>query len=407
MKMLLALCVFCLVPVQVFAQASSGSLAESENEFALDLYKQIAATPGNFIFSPSSIDLVLGMVYAGANGKTGQELARTLYIDELKPAPGQVLLTAYLQNMMKHDAAVPTQDPAVKLNSANALWGANGYHFHADYLVNVANVFDGALTPVDFSNPNEAADTINQWVAAHTAEKIHNLIRPDSLGASTRLVLTNAIYFNGKWSKKFDPAKTAPAPFHLANGKGVMTPMMNMTDEFHYIEADGAQILTLFYGTSGDFMTIILPKPHVSLNEVESGLSAALLSDLPSEMVEEKIAVELPKFKAEHAFDLNSVLERLGIHDLFDPANADLSGIATAPPGRRLFVSDVVHKAYVAVDETGTVAAAATGGIAAIAVSAPDFQPPVPFVANHPFLYLIQDANGQILFMGRMTDPSN
>jgi len=387
------------------AQITPSVLTLPENEFALDLYKQIAATPGNFIFSPNSIDLVLGMVYAGAKGKTADEMARTLHIDELSPAPGQTLLAAYLQDMVKYDVAGPNEDPNVKLNAANALWGAQGYQFHAEYLKNVSNVFGGALTQVDFSNPAAAADTINQWVAAHTAGKIQNLISARGLGAATRLVLTNAVYFDGGWSTTFDPGETAPAPFHLASGQVVMRPMMNMTDDLSYREADGAQVLTLYYGYGGDAMTIFLPKPHVSLNDVERGLSASLLTGLPHEMRMEKVAVELPKFKAEHSFDLNFLLDRLGIRDLFDPAKADLSGMATAPPGRRLFVSDVVHQAYVAVDETGTVATAATAGVVEMSLSAPDFQPPVPFIADHPFLYMIQDASGQILFMGRVMDP--
>jgi serpin B len=392
------------LPGTAFAQGVS-PLTRAETGFAFDLYGQLSKAPGNFFFSPYSVGTALGMLYAGAGGSTATEIAHTLYLENISVPLGQTTRDAFLKAVKRQPAGFGAVAGGATLESANALWGGENAELDAAYVRTIQNIFGGGIFKVDFSKPSAAAREIDNWVAARTGDKIKDLISADRLNGQTRLVLTNAVYFRADWQNPFNAANTAQAPFHVAPGHDVEAAMMKQTHEFEYAAGHDVQVISLDYRYGDSSMVIILPYKMDGLAAIEAAMTPAMLEGLIDHARYEKIQIEMPKFVAEDSFDLTSVLEALGMHEAFDPVRADLTGIADTARGR-LFVSDVVHKAYVDVDEVGTVAAAATG-IAVATATAMLPTPPIPFIVDHPFLYLIRDnATGEILFMGRMSDPS-
>jgi serpin B len=396
----LALAATVAFPKICFSQEESMAITTAGNAFGIDLYKQLDKATGNIFLSPYSIAVALGLVYVGAKGKTAAEIARALHLVGLGADSKAGFLTQVKQ-------APPIGGEGIKFESANALWGADHYPFNQDYIATIMAVFGGSLTSVDFSNPEAAADTINNWVAQKTANKIEDMVSPDALNALTRLVLTNAVYFKAAWTTQFSSYGTVPAGFHTETGMK-MVPTMNITHDFRYGVGAGVKLLALPYAQGGMSMVVILPDETDGLGRVEADLDAARLGGWIAGGQATKVRLALPKFKTESAFDLNEPLQALGIVSAFSPETADLSGIADVPHDR-LFVSDTIHKTYIDVDEIGTEAAAATAIMFAAAgmMQRPPPPPPVPFIVDHPFLYLIQDAGtGRILFMGRVTDPA-
>ncbi|GAI76663.1 unnamed protein product, partial [marine sediment metagenome] len=261
--------------------------------------------------------------------------------------------------------------------------------------------YDGRLSEVDFAGATETArKTINAWVEKKTKDKIKELLKPGVLNRLTRLVLTNAIYFKGNWDSQFEKARTQPAPFTLTDGKKVNVPMMNQTEKFKYTEAESFQALELPYVDNELSMVILLPKETDGLSDFEKTLTAGNLSEWLGKLRKRKVIVSVPKFRMTSQFSLAAVLKSMGMTDAFVPDAADFSGMN----GKRdLFISAVIHKAYVEVNEEGTEAAAATGVV--IGVTSMPARPPV-FRADHPFLFLIRDnRTGSILFIGRVMNP--
>lgn len=377
------------------------AITTAENAFALELYQQLGKARGNFFVSPYSIAAALGMVYAGAKGNTASEIAHALHLGALGADPQAAFL-----NQVKQ--APPIGGDGIIFESANALWGADRYPFNPDYIATIKAVFGGALTPLDFSNSQAAADTINDWVARKTDKKIQNLVSPRALSALTRLVLTNAVYFKAAWTIQFSTHATVPSAFHTDTGPK-MVPTMNITAYYNYGAGAGVKLLAPPYGEGGMNMVILLPDQVDGLAAVEANLDAARLAGWIAGAQSTQVRLSLPKFKTESTFDLNGPLKALGMSAAFDPRTADLTGIAKIA-AEKLYVSDVIHKTYIAIDEKGTEAAAATAVIMAAAAGieqGPPPPPPVPFIVDHPFLYLIQDsATGRILFMGRVTNPA-
>jgi len=372
-------------------------VVQAENAFAVDLYGKLAKQPGNLFFSPYSISTALGMVFVGAKGTTADEIAKALHLGPgWKPAD------------VKADVLFPQAQPdGFKFNSANALWCAKGYHFESDYLAGIKNNFGGDARRVNFDDPVRAAGKINDWVAKETQGKIQNLISPEALKAATRLVLTNAVYFKAGWAEPFDITLSDQEKFHIAPGNDAMTEMMHQTGDFMLTQGDGAKILSIPYRGFDASLVIILPDANTGLSKVEAGLSADELSGWLANNQYTLVALTLPRIESTQQFDLKQVLMALGIEQAFSPEQADLTGIANNPDGR-LYVSDVIHKANVDIDETGTEAAAATAiSVASAGIEMGPPPVPVPFVADHPFIYLIRsNQSGDILFMGRVDDPT-
>jgi serpin B len=289
----------------------------------------------------------------------------------------------------------------VQLNVANTLWPHKKHPFLADYLDLTKRCYGVEITPMDYEHAADAAAaTINKWVEEKTHDKIKNIIPPGALNAMTRLVLVNAIYFKGKWMYQFRTVVTTLAPFHLISGGKVKASMMRQSREFDYALADGVQLLELPYVGGELSMLVLLPGKADGLNELEQKLTAAKLNEWTQRLREREVNAFLPKFKMTVQFELSHVLAALGMKDAFNGA-ADFSGM----DGQRdLFISAILHKAFVDVNEEGTEAAAAT---AVIMETMAMMEPPPTFSADHPFLFLIRERRtGSILFMGRVADPT-
>jgi len=398
---------------------SAKAVVEGNNKFALALYAKLSGRQGNLFFSPYSISTALAMTYTGARGKTAGQMAKVLRFptepDRALDSDNQGRLShrieekvmgverlseafAKLQKTLKADP----KKKGYELNIANALWGQQDYDFLEDFLTLVEAGYDGQLSKVDFAADAQAArKTINAWVEKKTNNKIKELIKPGVLTALTRLVLTNAVYFKGNWEDQFDKKWTHPGPFTLADGKKVDVPMMNQTEEFKYAETESLQALELPYVDNELSMIVLLPKKNNGLSDLEKTLTAEQLSQWLGKLRKRKVIVSIPKFKMTSRFSLAAVLKSMGMTDAFAPTAADFSGMN----GKKdLFISAVIHEAYVEVNEEGTEAAAATGVVVGLTSVSP-VRPPI-FRADHPFIFLIRDNRTEsILFIGRVANP--
>jgi len=392
---------FLLVSLTLTQMATGSAIADREmvvqgnNAFALDLYAELKQRDGNLFFSPHSISTALAMTYAGARGNTAEQMAKVLHFD-LEQKRLHPTFRELLDQLSARQA-----EQGYQLSVANALWGQKGYSFLDKFLDLTKENYGAGLNEVDFVGATETArKTINSWVEKETEEKIKELIKPGVLDRLTRLVLTNAIYFKGFWESQFEEEMTYPAPFTLMSGEKVQVPTMHRTADFKYAEADDFQALELPYKGGDLSMTIFLPKETDGLAALEQSLTAEKLASWRSTLEEQEVIVALPKFKMTSEFSLAEVLKSMGMTDAFDQHNADLSGMT----GKRdLFITAVLHKAFVEVNEEGTEAAAATGVVVALK-SAPPSQP--VFRADHPFLFLIRDSrSNSILFIGRVMNP--
>jgi serpin B len=372
------------------------TVVADDNDFAFDLYAHLAKEEGNLFLSPASISTALAMTYAGARGQTADEMARTLHFtldqQRLHPAFATVL----------RDWKAEGKKRAYQLTVANALWGQKGFAFVPEFL-NTTRVHYGAgLIDVDFvSNAELARKTINEWVEKQTQDKIKQILQPGVLNTNTRLVLTNAIYFKGDWASQFKKDATRKEPFHVTARQTVDVPLMHQTESFPYLEADTFQMLELPYAGGDLSMAVLLPRQVDGLAALEKTLSEPRVKEWSAKLRKQKVAVTLPRFQLTRAFDLMQALTQLGMPLAFDQdGKSDFSGIGGSPGW--LYLSAVIHKAFVDVNEQGTEAAAAT----AVVIAARAFIQVPTFRADRPFLFLIRDnRSGSILFLGRVTNP--
>jgi len=383
-------------------------VVQGNNEFALALFARLRENQGNLFFSPYSISTALAMTYAGARGQTETQMAKVLRFPTLageKVPPEPVMQEGQFHSAfgaVVKDLNQRAKKGNYELAVANALWGQKGYKLLNDFLRLIETEYGGRLTEVDFVTATESArQTINAWVEKKTSDKIKELLKPGVLDAMTRLVLTNAIYFKGNWQRQFKKDRTREAPFTLLSGEKVDAPMMNQTGEFRYMEAGDFQALELPYIDNELSMIILLPGDTDGLPKFEKTLNLEDFSQWLDRLHRREVIVSVPKFKMTSQFSLASVLQSMGMADAFSARAADFSGITG---GRDLFISAVIHKAYVDVNEEGTEAAAATGVTMRLTSVGPT-QTPV-FRADHPFLFLIRDNHsGSILFIGRLMNP--
>jgi serpin B len=382
------------------ADPDRSALVRGNTSFGLKLYGQLRHGPGNAFLSPFSISTALGMTAAGARGDTARQMFEVLQL----PAGAERVGPAFASLIASLRPPAGTK-PAYELHTANALWGERGYHFLAEYIATLRGSFAAAFEEVDFRGATESARrTINAWVERQTAGKIQDLIASGVLDTSTRLVLTNAIYFKGSWEKPFRPAQTREDDFHVAAGRTVRVPLMHQTNRFGYAEDDLVQVLELPYGGGDLAMVVLLPKQREGLAAVEAALSPASLTARLGRLEPSEVGVALPRFKLTAEFELSRTLAALGMTLPFAD-RADFSGMNGG--SEPLQISAVIHKAYVDVNEAGTEAAAATAvGIRTTMAVIP--KPPIPFRADHPFLFLIRERRtGNILFLGCLTQPGS
>jgi serpin B len=377
--------------------SESAAVARRDNQFAVDLYARLdRAQPGkNLFFSPGSISLALAMTAAGARGPTQAEMAAVLHLDaDLTQAHAR-----YHQLLEQWNAV--GQKRAYQLRVANRLWGQKDYPVRPEFLALTRQQYLSEMRLLDFAQAEAASREINQWVTQQTNGKIQNLITPAALDVRTRLVLTNAVHFKGDWVTPFDKRNTRDEDFTLAVQKKIKLPLMQRKGTMGYAEQPTFQVLEMPYAGRELSMVVLLPKKADGLPELEKSLTAEKLASLLSGLPAREVLVYLPRFKMEASFGLKPALEAMGMKRAFSP-KADFSGISSQGD---LYVSAVIHKAYVDVNEEGTEAAAATGVV--MRTRAARLHPPVPvFRADHPFLFLIRDTRaGNILFLGRLTGP--
>jgi serpin B len=341
------------------------------------------------------------MTYAGARGETAEQMANALHLT-LKPERLHPAFGSLRKEVQGADQERKVQRK-YQLQTANRLWGQKGYDFFPEFLKITENNYGAGLKQVDFIQAQareEARKSINAWVEEQTQSKIQELIKPGILTVDTRLVLTNAIYFKSAWSHPFPPQQTRDGEFTLANGKKVKAKLMHGSNRTNYLKEEDFEALELPYEEHDLSMIVLLPNNADGLPTFEKKLTAANLTEWLGKLSDHKVDVTLPKFRLTCEFMLNDVLSKMGMPVAFDSDKADFSGMTTHD---RLFISHVVHKAFVYVDEAGTEAAAST----AVVMERLSNPTPATFRADHPFVYLVRDnRTGSILFLGRVVDPS-
>jgi serpin B len=375
-------------------ETTEETVVEGNDTFALDLYAKLREQEGNLFFSPYSISTALAMTYAGARGNTEKQMADVLHFD----LPQEKLHPAFRKLIERMNAQ--GKESGYQLSVANALWAQKDYQFLRAFLNTTKSNYGAGLNQVDFVKATEAArKTINDWVEKRTEGKIKELIKPGILDSLTRLVLTNAIYFKGNWANQFKEKDTEDAPFTVARDRKVTVPMMSQKEQFAYAETETLQLLELPYVEDELSMVILLPKEVDGLPDLENSLTPGSLKEWLQHLTRQQVLVQVPRFKLTSEFRLEEVLKSMGMTDAFLLPPADFSGMTGV---KDLFISAVIHKAFVDVNEEGTEAAAATAVVMKREVAA---EPPV-FRADHPFLFLIRDnQSGGILFLGRVVNP--
>jgi len=377
---------------------NTAQLTEANNLFALDLFRQVSPERENIICSPFSISQLMALVYGGARTETAREMAGIFYFPE-----NHARLHSAVKKLAESLDSVNFQ-PGTQLEIANAVWAQENYSFLPTYFDLAENSYRAPLELVDFIQNNsreECRQRINNWVADRTSQRIKNLIRPGVLTSDTRLVLTNAIYFNGKWEHPFKKDFTMPAVFHIHQHESVRTLFMKQTKTFPYYEDDEIQAVSLPYKGGRMSMLIILPRDIEGWSMISRVLTQERLQLLISGLEARKVRVTLPRFKSELQLNLRQELMSMGMERAFS-RDADLSGMTGE---KDLFISEIIHKAFIEVTEAGTEAAAATAAV--IALKSALEEGPAVFRADHPFLYFLRDeATGSIIFAGRLARPS-
>jgi serpin B len=365
-------------------------LGDATNLFALEMFANLSGDGGNVFFSPYSMEAAFGMLYEGARGKTADEIRTVFHFAQNDTARRSSFAAFYNRyNIDSEDYS---------LSTANAVWIQNNYPVLAQYLGVLARYYMAGAANLDFSNaPEQARKTINDWVANQTAGRITDLFPPGSINSMTLLALTNAIYFKGDWVTKFDSKKTKAADFYTANGPTVQVKMMRIPSGdgfFNFTHTDGVQILRLPYAGDRLSMLFLLPDEY-NTKALEKKLTPANLTKWRGELRREELEIKIPRFELKCRYDLKETLNQMGMPSVFGAA--DFSGMT----GKKdLFVGSAVHQAWINVNEEGTEAAAATG------IGMMGGMPP-SFNADHPFIFMIQDdETGNILFMGKVVDPT-
>jgi serpin B len=386
-------------------------VAAATNALGLDLYRQFADQPGNLCLSPYSIQAAFAMTTNGAAGETLEQMRTALHLpadlDSLNGSFAELVADFEQrgQRAADHARRFRADEPGFQLAVANRLFGQQGYPFDPAFLGILADRYAAPLQPADFRNKHDSERLgINQWVEEQTRRRIRDLLPAGAITGDTRLVLVNALHFKAAWREQFAKSATKPAPFHLASGAVPEVPTMHQTERFGYAKEDGYTALTLPY-SEGFSMLLVVPDEINGLPAIERGLGADKLSAL-ARLPARRVALHFPKFRIEGAtVPLKGPLEKLGIKLAFTPA-ADFGRMTSDKKLPGLYISDAYHRTFIAVDEKGTEAAAATA-VAMVPLSAmPRPEDPVVVKVDRPFFYAIVDGRSRTaLFVGRVQDP--
>ncbi len=376
----------------------SGTPAADATLFAGALFGRLAGTvEGNFVVSPFSVHSCMSMVAAGAAGDTESQMNAVLGL-----AADRAARNAGLQARQKRLNALGAKGD-VTLEVANRVWVQKSYPLLPAFTRDVESVFAAGFAPADFAGQAERErGIINDWVEEKTRDRIKDLIQPGLLGPDTRMVLVNAVYFYGAWQTPFPGDRTEKAPFHAAPGRAIEVDLMQAhLERLGYREEAGLQVCELPYRGREVSMVVLLPAAG-QLGALETRLAREGLDAVAGRLRPRTVNVALPRFKIEAQFGLNDPLIALGMRDAFNPGRADFSGMTGT---RDLFVSAVVHKAFIEVNEKGTEAAAATAAVMRL-TAMPVAEEPAVFRADRPFLFALRDrGSGVVLFLGRVARP--
>jgi serpin B len=373
--------------------------------FADQAYARIAeANDGNLVYSPASIHLALAMTYAGARGETATEMREALHFDLDGVAFHQAMntLDQVLAGRNREEPPGPDDiERKVRLQVANALWGQQGFEFEQEFLDTLAADYGAGMNLVDFvAATEEARRAINAWVSEQTNDRIPELIPSGVLSAMTRLVLTNAVYLDATWARPFDANETWEAPFARLDGSEVSVETMHQQLMAGYAAGDGWQAIELPYVGEELAMMFLVPDTG-AFADVEESVSDGLFDEVLASLEPADVDLSLPKYEFRFKASVAQLLRDLGMPMAFDPSVADFSGMTTAD---RLFISDVIHEAFIAVDEEGTEAAAATAVVMDLAAAPIEG---INLQIDRPFLFSLYDREtGAVLFMGRVLDPA-
>jgi serpin B len=389
-----------IVKTDAVAPSEITSLVGANNQFAFDLYSYLAATKSdNIFFSPYSLNAALTMATEGARGQTASEMQKVLHISQNDDARRAAAASIY--------SGFDAPDRGNTIKAANSLWVEKNYPVLTEYFSLIAKYYGGQVTNLDFvQNPEGSRESINAWVENQTNHKIQELMSRGTITDLTRLVLASAIYFKDKWLIPFDKSQTASEDFRVSPTKTVKVNMMSLTGDkanFKYSETPTLQILELPYSNPHLAMLIFLPK-GTDLSAIDGALSSTTFATIQRSLVSRRVEVYIPRFTFSSTYSLADDLRHLGMVAAFSDT-ADFSGMID---NRQLSISDVIHKAFIDVNEEGTEASAA-GGVLMQTLD-DEMQTPqrIPiFKANHPFVFMIEDdATSEILFIGRVDDPT-
>lgn len=370
-------------------------LVEADNLFGIKLFKEVvqAEEPEkNVMISPLSVSLALAMTYNGADGDTKEAMEETLELAGL--TTDQIN-----ENYKILIDALSSVDPKVLMSIANSIWYKHTFSVEQDFININQNYYYAEVSPLDFYDPN-AVNTINNWVADKTNDLIMEVL--DYIPADAVMYLINAIYFKGIWEFEFDEADTEEESFYLSDGTTKDVPMMVQEESFNYLSNDVIQAVEMPYGSGNYSMIVLLPQTGKTLNDVVDALTNENWNSWLGEFrKEEKVVIHLPKFKFEYKNLLNDELITMGMGIAFDPFNADFSKIN---PDRQLYISRVIHKSFIEVNEEGTEAAAVT--VVEIFETSAGGETFIPFYVNQPFLFAIKEQyTNSIIFIGKVMDP--
>lgn len=375
-------------------------LVRGNNIFALDLYEEVCdmQETGNIFFSPYSISSALGMTYAGAREQTAAEMAEVLHFT----LPVEVTNRAFhllTESLGSGDLRGAESGDPFTLSIVNGLWIQDGFSLLDEYVAEVTRCYSAAVRNLDFIDDLEhSRETINDWVALNTLDRILDLIPRGVLTEDTRVVLTNAVYFKASWLKPFDERSTCDAPFILSDRLTVDVPMMNQTDYFGYVSTEGCSAVELMYAAGNASMLVLLPDGNIQ--EFQQDFDADKLETIRRRLSSCNVSLSMPRFEFTRSMQLSQMLIALGMESAFG-IFADFSGLTA---NSDLFISEVLHKAFVKVDEAGTEAAAATAVVMGITAMPPE---PVRMNIDRPFMFFILDReSGSIVFIGKVMDPS-
>ncbi len=372
--------------------AQLNPLGATNNQFAFEIYKTQSKVEGNLFLSPLSIYSALAMTSAGAQKETLNQMIKTLHLPQSYHSDFAQLL-GHLKGNQDYQLAI-----------ANRIWTSTGKAYRPQFLKMLLDHYHASPVSLDFKhNTEESRKLMNSWIAQQTQNKIIDLLLPGIIDRNTEMVLTNAIYFKGKWALPFSKEMTREGDFQLALSKTKKAKFMHMNKELRYFENNELQLVEMIYQGHQLAMDVLLLRPGIDLNSVEQKISGSSFSAMTNKLSTVPVALTLPKFKAESQFELSENLKALGMTLPFDEDNANFSGVRDFV-NEKIFISKVIHKAFVDISEEGTEAAAAT---AVIMTKAGAVTPPKIFNANHPFLFMIRDLKtGAILFLGRYSNPA-